>query len=139
MERLLADGYQVLIETSGERPLGNVPAGVHKIVDVKCPGSGESGKFRLENLQALTSADELKFVITDRTDYDFARQFIRENPTPAHVLLSPAFRKDAKGRGGENFALEPQELVSWMLADGLDARLSLQVHKFIWDPATKGV
>lgn len=139
MKRLLADRYQVMIETSGERPLDNVPPAVHKIVDVKCPASGESGKFRMENLPSLTNRDELKFVIADRTDYEFARDFIRAHPTNAQVLLSPAFRKDARGRTSANFALEPQDLVSWMLADGLHARLSLQIHKFIWDPATKGV
>jgi len=139
IERLLADGYEVLLETSGERPLDKVPRRVHRIVDVKCPASGEAGKFRMENLSALTSGDELKFVLADRGDYEFARDFIQQYPTPAQVLLSPAFRKDARGRGGGNFSLEPQELVRWMLADGLNARLSLQVHKFIWDPATKGV
>lgn len=139
IERLVADDYEVLLETSGERPLDKVPPAVHKIVDVKCPASGEAGSFRMENLKILTSRDELKFVIADRADYEFARSFIQQHPTPAHVLLSPAFRKDARGRGGENFALEPQELVGWMLTDGLAARLSLQVHKFIWDPATKGV
>ena len=139
MERLLADGYQLMIETSGERPLNKVPPAVHKIVDVKCPASGEAGKFHMENLQSLTNRDELKFVIADRADYEFARDFIRKNPVPAAVLLSPAFRKDARGRTSENFSLEPQELVGWLLADGLNARLSLQIHKFIWDPATKGV
>src|SRR5437016_1746958 len=79
MERLLADGYEVMIETSGERPLAGVPKKVHKIVDVKCPGSGEGGSFRLENLDALTPIDEAKFVIADRADYEFARDFVREH------------------------------------------------------------
>src|SRR5262249_52598766 len=76
MDELLAHGYQVLIETSGERPLENVPKSVHKIVDVKCPASGEGGSFRLENLDALTKNDELKFVIASREDYVFARDSV---------------------------------------------------------------
>jgi 7-carboxy-7-deazaguanine synthase len=139
MQRLLDAGYEVMIETSGERPLDKVPPQVHKIVDVKCPASREAGTFRNENLRFLTTSDELKFVIADRTDYEYAREFIHANPTAAHVLLSPAFRKDARERTAENFAVDPQQLVTWMLEDGLKARLSLQIHKFIWDPATKGV
>jgi 7-carboxy-7-deazaguanine synthase len=142
MQRLLDNHYQVLIETSGERPLANVPEAVHKIVDVKCPASGEGGTFNLENLSALTDRDEIKFVIADRGDYEFARNFIGEHALGSKVgavLLSPAFRKDARERTAENFMLDPRKLVEWMLADGLNARLSLQIHKFIWDPATKGV
>jgi 7-carboxy-7-deazaguanine synthase len=142
MQRLIDRDYTVLIETSGERPLADVPREVHKIVDVKCPSSGEAGKFHLPNLEALTPRDEIKFVIADRTDYDFARDFIREHrlaDRAAAILLSPAFRKDARERTAENFTLDPRDLVTWMLADGLPARLSLQIHKFIWDPATKGV
>jgi 7-carboxy-7-deazaguanine synthase len=142
MQRLLDFGYEVLIETSGERPLANVPKAVHKIVDVKCPASGEGGTFNLENLNALTTRDEVKFVIADRADYDFARDFIRQHALESKVgavLLSPAFRKDARERTADNFMLDPRDLVSWMLEDGLNARLSLQIHKFVWDPATKGV
>src|SRR5262249_54899057 len=79
MEKLLADGYQILLETSGERSLDLVPKRVHKIVDVKCPQSGEGGTFRLENLHALTPSDEIKFVIAGREDYDFARDFTRHH------------------------------------------------------------
>src|SRR5215469_1737374 len=79
MQRLLAGNYTVLIETSGERPLNNVPSQVVKIVDLKCPHSGEGGTFRLENLQHLTPRDELKFVLASRTDYEFARDFIRQH------------------------------------------------------------
>src|ERR1700745_1809474 len=96
MEGLLKEGYEVLIETSGERPLATVPTSVHKIVDVKCPASGESGTFRLENLEALTTIDEVKFVIADRADYDFARDFVRKHGLESEVgevLFSPAFRK----------------------------------------------
>jgi 7-carboxy-7-deazaguanine synthase len=143
MERLLASGYELMIETSGERPLANVPKAVHKIVDVKCPGSGEGASFRLENLDALTSADEVKLVISHRDDYEFARDFIREHRLPSRagaVLLSPAFTKTpSPERSTVNCMLDPRELVEWMLADGLDARLSLQIHKYIWEPQMKGV
>jgi len=100
MQRLLAEGYQLLIETSGERPLANVPQAVHKIVDVKCPHSGAGGTFNIANLDGLTSRDEIKFVLTDRADYDFARDFTRQHGLHRRVnavLFSPAFRKDARG------------------------------------------
>jgi 7-carboxy-7-deazaguanine synthase len=143
MKILLAKNYTLLIETSGERPLDNVPAAVHKIVDVKCPGSGEGGSFHLPNLDALTVGDEVKFVITGREDYEFARQFLREHELEERVgsvLLSPAFLKTpTTARSAENFVLDPRSLVEWMLEDGLRARLNLQIHKFVWEPATKGV
>jgi 7-carboxy-7-deazaguanine synthase len=143
MERLLASGYELMIETSGERPLDRVPAAVHKIVDVKCPGSGEGGSFRMSNLEFLTKSDEVKFVITDRGDYEFARDFIRRQGLESRagsVLLSPAFNKTPSIlRSTENCVLDPRELVEWMLADELDARLSLQIHKYIWEPQKKGV
>lgn len=141
MERLLDEGYTVLLETSGERPLGNVPKRVHKIVDVKCPHSGAADTFRLENLQALTERDELKFVLSDRADYEFARDFLREHkPRVNAVLFSPAFRKDARGeRSASQCLLDPQQLAQWMLEDGVEARLGLQLHKFVWAPETKGV
>jgi 7-carboxy-7-deazaguanine synthase len=142
VERLLARGYTLLMETSGERLLANVPAAVHKIVDVKCPGSGEGGTFRMENLAALTPRDEVKFVIADRADYEFARDFVREHGLEtrvAAVIFSPAFRKDATGRTAENATLDPRALTDWILADGLNVRLGLQLHKFIWEPQTKGV
>ncbi len=143
MKRLLALGYTVLLETSGERPLAGVPAGVIKIVDVKCPGSGEGGTFRRENLDALGPRDELKFVLADRADYEFAREFTLKNRLAerAHtVIFSPAFRKEAAGaRDSSHCLLDPRELADWILADGLAVRLGLQIHKFIWDPAMKGV
>ena len=143
MQKLLDDGYEVLIETSGERPLDNVPKAVHKIVDVKCPASGEGGSFRFSNLDSLTPADELKFVIADRADYEFARDFVREHrlgEKTRNILFSPAFRKDAgPARDARNCLLDPRELVEWILADGLNVRLGLQIHKFIWEPMKKGV
>jgi len=143
MERLLAAGYELMIETSGERPVDKVPKAVHKIVDVKCPGSGESSRFRMTNLASLTERDELKFVITNREDYEFARDFIRANALEsrgAQLLLSPAFSKTPSlERSTSNCLLDPRELVEWMLADGLNGRLSLQIHKYIWEPLKKGV
>ena len=143
MERLLATGYTVLLETSGERPLERVPLRVVKIVDVKCPDSGEGDTFRIENLSALTPRDEVKFVVASRRDYEFARDFIHKHGLSsqvASVILSPAFRKDAAGaRDASHCLVEPQELAEWMLADGLKARLGLQIHKFIWEPSLKGV
>lgn len=143
MEQLLTQGYTLMIETSGERPLAAVPAGVHKIVDVKCPASGESGSFHLPNLEGLTKRDEVKFVISNRNDYEFARSFLLEHSLAGKVgsvLLSPAFSKTpSPERSAENCLLNPRELVEWMLADGLEARLSLQIHKFIWEPSKKGV
>ena len=143
MNRLLAQGYELMIETSGERPVENVPQAVHKIVDVKCPGSGESGRFRMTNLASLTERDELKFVTTNRDDYEFAREFIRDNELErrgVQLLLSPAFSKSPSlERSTANCLLDPRELVEWMLADGLNARLSLQIHKYVWEPQKKGV
>jgi 7-carboxy-7-deazaguanine synthase len=143
MERLLGLGYTLLLETSGERPLENVPAAVHKIVDVKCPGSGEGGSFRMSNLAALTTTDEIKFVLADRVDYEFARDFTRQHGLEhkvRDVLFSPAFLKNpGPERDTANCQLDPRVLAEWILQDGLNVRLGLQIHKFIWEPATKGV
>jgi len=143
MERLLALGYTVLLETSGERPLEKVPPQVIKIVDVKCPHSGEFGTFQEQNLAALTAPDEIKFVLADRTDYEFARDFTRRHELAGRVrsvIFSPAFRKDASGaRDSSHCLLDPQQLAEWILADRLNVRLGLQIHKFIWEPSIKGV
>lgn len=143
MERLLADGFTVLIETSGERALAKVPPQVIKIVDVKCPGSGQGESFRLENLAALQPHDEIKFVIASREDYEFARAFMQAHELSslvANIIFSPAFRKNATGsRDASHCLVDPRDLVDWILADNLPVRLGLQVHKFIWDPATKTV
>jgi len=143
MQRLLDGGYKVLLETSGERPLARVPAGVVKIVDVKCPDSGEADTVCIENLETLSPQDEIKFVLSSRADYDFAREFTRRHDIASKVnaiLFSPAFRKDATGaRDSSHCLLDPQDLAEWMIADNVPARLGLQLHKFIWDPAVKGV
>ncbi len=143
MQRLLSEGYTVLLETSGERPLARVPKGVVKIVDVKCPNSGEPDTFQIENLETLAAQDEVKFVLSDRTDYEFARAFTQRHDLGQRVnavLFSPAFGKDSRGaRDASHCLLDPRELAEWMLADNVPARLGLQIHKFIWDPAMKGV
>jgi 7-carboxy-7-deazaguanine synthase len=143
MQQLVDANYTVLIETSGERPLDKVPPQVVKVVDVKCPASGEGDTFRMENLATLTPRDEIKFVLSTRADYDFACNFTREHDLATKVnavIFSPAFRKDATGRrDADHCLLNPQDLAEWMLSDNVPARLGLQLHKFIWDPAVKGV
>jgi 7-carboxy-7-deazaguanine synthase len=137
-ERLLRAGYTVMIETSGERFIGGLPREVIKIVDVKCPDSGEPDTFEMRNLETLSERDEVKFVLSTRRDYEFAREFTREHGLAARVkqvLFSPVFEDPA----GKWAGLEPRMLVQWILADGLPVRLGLQLHKFIWEPATKGV
>jgi len=137
-EKLLAARYTVMIETSGERFIGNLPGEVIKIVDVKCPDSGEPDTFEMRNLEALSANDEVKFVLSTRRDYEFAQNFVERHGLARQVkqvLFSPVF-EDPLGKWP---GLEPRELVEWILADGLPVRLGLQLHKFIWDPATKGV
>ena len=137
-ERLLAAGYTVMIETSGEQHVGRLPKEVIKIVDVKCPDSGEADTFNLGNLEALDEKDEVKFVLSTRRDYEFAREFTEQHQLAQRVravLFSPVF-DDPQGKWQ---GLEPRKLVEWILADGLPVRLGLQLHKFVWHPATKGV
>ena len=137
-EGLLAAGYTVMIETSGERFVGRLPRQVIKIVDVKCPDSGEAHTFNMKNLEVLGPQDEVKFVLSTRRDYEFAREFTAEHGLAERVkqvLFSPVFEDPAGNWRG----LEPSQLVEWILADGLPVRLGLQLHKFIWDPTTKGV
>jgi 7-carboxy-7-deazaguanine synthase len=137
-EKLVASGYGVMIETSGERFIGMLPREVIKIVDVKCPDSGEPDTFEMRNLEALSCDDEIKFVLSTRRDYEFARDFTAQHGLARRVkqvLFSPVF-EDPQGKWT---GLEPRTLVGWILEDGLPVRLGLQLHKFIWDPATKGV
>jgi 7-carboxy-7-deazaguanine synthase len=131
MSRLIAAGRTVMVETGGHRSTERVPAGVVTILDVKCPASGEAHRNDWTNLRRLGPEDEVKFVIQDRADYDFARDVIRREDLPARaaaVLLSPV-----------HGVLEPKTLAEWMLADRLPARLQLQIQKFIWSPETRGV
>jgi 7-carboxy-7-deazaguanine synthase len=131
MDRLLAGGRTVMLETGGHRPTSRVPAAVLKIVDIKCPASGEAASNDWSNLGRLEPHDEVKFVIQDRADYEFAREVIARHQLPsraAAVLMSPV-----------HGVLEPKTLSEWMLADRLPARLQLQLHKYIWPPTTRGV
>jgi 7-carboxy-7-deazaguanine synthase len=137
-QRLLDDGYTVLIETSGERPVANLPPEVIKIVDIKCPDSGEADTFQLENLDAMDQKDEIKFVISSRRDYEFARDFTLDRGLAQRihqVVFSPV-HADPEGSWP---GMRAQDLAEWILADGLPVRLGLQLHKFIWHPATRGV
>jgi 7-carboxy-7-deazaguanine synthase len=137
-EKLLGAGYTVMIETSGERFVGVLPRAVIKIVDVKCPDSGEPDTFDVANLDVISRDDEIKFVIASRRDYEFARDFTARHGLAGRVrqvIFSPVFPDPA----GQWKGLEARELTEWILADGLLVRLGLQLHKFIWDPAIKGV
>jgi len=137
-EKLVAAGYTVMIETSGEQFVGRLPREVIKIVDVKCPDSGEPDTFEMKNLEAVGENDEIKFVISSRRDYEFAREFTKEHRLSEkvkQVLFSPVF-DDPEGKWK---GLEPRQLVEWMLEDRLPVRLGLQLHKFVWHPGTKGV
>ena len=131
MDQLLAAGRSVMLETGGHRSTARVPAAVLTIVDVKCPASGEAAKNDWGNLERLRPHDEVKFVVQDRADYEFAREVIGRYALAsraAAVLMSPV-----------HGVLEPKTLSEWMLADRLPARLQLQLHKYIWSPSTRGV
>ena len=131
MDRLLADGHTVLLETGGHRPIDRVPAQVVKIVDVKCPGSGEADKNHWANLERLAPHDEVKFVVLDRADYEFARDVVTRTQLPsraAAILFSPV-----------HGVLDPKTLSEWVIADRLPVRVQLQLHKLIWSPTTRGV
>jgi len=132
MDRLLGQGYRVMLETSGERPIGKVPREVIKIVDVKCPDSGAPDTFRMENLEGLVRHDELKFVIGTRRDYEFASEFTKEHELTkrvAAVIFSAVYG-----------AIDLQVLARWMLEDGLEGiRFGHQLHKSIWGADAQGV
>lgn len=132
LERMLAEGYTTMLETSGERPLAAVPREVVKIVDVKCPDSGEPDTFLRENLNAMATHDQLKFVLSSRRDYEFARDFVREHELRerfAATFFSPVH--------GET---DLQALAQWMIEDGLDGvRFGHQLHKTIWGAEKQGV
>jgi 7-carboxy-7-deazaguanine synthase len=131
MSRLLESGKTVLLETGGHRSIADVPAGVVRIVDVKCPGSGESDKIDWTNLQRVGLTDQIKFVVKDRVDYEFARDVITRERLArrvAAILLSPV-----------HGVMDSRELAGWILADALPVRLQLQAHKFIWGADVRGV
>ncbi|MCS6800067.1 MAG: radical SAM protein [Myxococcota bacterium] len=130
--RELADaGRTVLLETSGERDVSGVDPRVHRIVDLKAPGSGESHRNRWSNLACLGARDELKIVLVDRADYEWARDVVTREKLHerlAAVLFSPA-----------HGVLEPHRLAGWIVADRLPVRLQLQLHKYVWSPDARGV
>ncbi|MBZ5659087.1 MAG: radical SAM protein [Acidobacteriia bacterium] len=137
-QELLDRGYTVMIETSGERPVSGLPREVIKIVDVKCPDSGEPDTFYMENLGALDEKDEIKFVISTRRDYEFAREFtLRHNL--AHRVHQVVFSPVHADPEGTWPGMSARDVAEWILADGLPVRLGLQLHKFIWHPAMRGV
>jgi 7-carboxy-7-deazaguanine synthase len=131
MRRLIERGRTVRVETGGHRSIKDVPPEVIRIVDVKCPGSGEAANNDWENLGLLTARDEVKFVIGDRTDYEYARDVVARYGLvgrTAAVLFSPV-----------HDVLPSRQLAEWILADRLPVRLQLQAHKYIWDAQTRGV
>jgi 7-carboxy-7-deazaguanine synthase len=128
--RLLDSGYELLIETGGHRDASEIDPRVHRIIDVKTPGSGMHEHNCPENMERLQPCDEVKFVLCDRRDYEWARDFVRERglDTRAPVHFSPVHP-----------GLSPQDLSAWILEDGLRVRLNLQLHKYIWGPDARGV
>jgi 7-carboxy-7-deazaguanine synthase len=130
MRTLFDRGYEVLLETSGSLPIEPVPDGVRRIVDVKCPASGESERNRWENLDVLRPGDELKFVVANRADYDWAAGIVRSRRLHdrAPILFAPVHE-----------VLPANELARWVLDDGLPVRLQVQVHKILWPSAPRGV
>lgn len=128
MEALLEKGYKVMLETGGAIPIDRVPETVIKIVDIKCPGSGEDKKNHLQNLEFLSEHDELKFVLLDRADYEWSRDLLKSiNPTN-QILFSPVYDK-----------LDLKDLSQWILEDKLPVRLQTQLHKVIWSKNAIGV
>lgn len=131
MQRLLQEGQTVMLETGGHISVDAVPQGVIRVIDVKCPASGESAKVHWANLERLRATDQVKFVIQDRADYEFARDVVARYGLAANtaaVLFSPV-----------HGVLHARPLAEWILADRLPVRLQLQAHKYIWDPQTRGV
>jgi 7-carboxy-7-deazaguanine synthase len=124
-------GYEVLLETGGHRPTDEVPEQVAIILDVKCPASGEAEKMHWPNLDRLRPHDEVKFVIEDRADFEYACDVVRRHALAGRVravLFSPV-----------HGVLAPDQLVRWMLKEKVPARVQLQAHKYIWTPETRGV
>ena len=131
MDRLLEDGRTVLLETGGQVDVSRVPGAVVKVMDVKCPGSGESEKNEWTNIDRLGQRDQVKFVIKDRTDYEYAREIVTRHALErrcAAVLLSPV-----------HGVMHPKSLSEWILEDRLPVRLQLQIHKHIWGAEVRGV
>ena len=130
MDKLLETGYRVMLETGGALPIDKVPEKVIKILDIKCPGSGEDKKNHLKNLKLLAPHDEVKFVLLDRADYEWSRDLLKKLALPSsiQILFSPVFDK-----------LDLKDLSEWILEDRLPVRLQTQLHKVIWNKNTTGV
>ena len=131
MDCLLADGKTVLIETGGHLSVERIPAAVVKVMDIKCPGSGEADRADWKNLDRLRGQDQVKFVIRDRVDYEYARDVLRRHDLArrcAATLFSPV-----------HGVLDPKQLAVWVLDDGLPVRVQLQLHKYIWGSEARGV
>ncbi len=130
METLVDEGFSVLLETGGSLPIERVPVGVRRIVDVKCPGSGEVERNHWDNVDQLRDGDELKFVLADREDYEWAVHQVRDRTLDRHapVLFSPVHE-----------TLDPGEMARWVLEDQLPVRVQLQMHKALWPGVEKGV
>ncbi|MBA5875820.1 MAG: 7-carboxy-7-deazaguanine synthase QueE [Nitrospira sp. CR1.2] len=130
LARLCDEGFEVLLETSGALDTAGVDRRVHVVLDVKCPGSGMAERMHWPNLERLASHDEVKFVVKDRNDYEWAREVIRSRALAAQctVLMSPVF--------GET---DVRQLAEWVLADRLPVRFQLQLHKHVWAPDMRGV
>jgi 7-carboxy-7-deazaguanine synthase len=142
MTRLCDLGLRVLLETSGACDISPCDARVIRILDLKTPGSGESDRNDLENLQHLRSSDEIKFVLVDRADYEWMKDMIEQHDLHSRVdviIASPVHQQAGGGGIIGSAGLEPRQLAEWMLADGLRVRLQMQLHKQIWDPSTRGV
>lgn len=129
-QALIDVGLKTLVETNGSIDISNLPEKTVRIVDVKCPGSGEVNRFYRGNLGSLRPSDEVKFVITNRYDYEWTRDFVNQHLAvfAGQILLSPAFGK-----------LDPKEVISWILEDNLSVRFQLQLHKIVWGPTKRGV
>lgn len=127
--RLCDDGHTVLIETNGSVDISRLPEPCVRVVDVKCPGSGAGGSFRIANVNELRPHDECKFVLSGRADFDWAREFVARHRLTAKctVIFSPAWN-----------TLSPKDLAEWMLADNPGARLGLQLQKYLWGDAARG-
>jgi 7-carboxy-7-deazaguanine synthase len=130
MKRLCDENYDVMIETGGHRDISGIDPRVKRIMDIKCPGSLMEKRNRWENIEALTTRDEVKFVIADEIDYEWAKEVMKKYNLAARctILLSPVFGN-----------IENRMLAEWILRDHLQVQFQLQIHKYIWDPATRGV
>lgn len=129
-EMFVAQGFKVMIETSGSEPIEFLPKETHIVMDVKCPGSGMSSKNKLGNLQHLKPTDDLKFVVASQEDFDWSCKFVQDHQLEdkVNLLASPAFGH-----------VDPKDLVTWILSAPVTFRLNLQIHKYIWGPRVKGV